>query len=129
MRARVVTIPVTSQKAMDSSAQRASSRGDRSMRHTHTPQLHRRRNISYLSTLLVLGCMAMSVARAEVIYQEGFSAGLGQFTATGSVSTTTGAARMRGSLGSDDGTITSAPISTLGFTDISLSFDRTPSGL
>lgn len=89
----------------------------------------RRRKLGYLSALLGLGCMASGLARAEAIYQESFAAGLGQFTATGSVATTTGAARMRGSLGTGDGTITSAPINALGFTDISLSFDRSTSGL
>jgi mono/diheme cytochrome c family protein len=65
-----------------------------------------------------------------VLFSETFAAGLGQFTSTGGVSTTTGAARMNGSFGTaGDGAITSTPISTVGFSDITLSFDRLTVGL
>ena len=98
------------------------------MLHSFTPRVPRRRKLLCLSTLL-LACLCAGLARADVIFQEAFSTGLGQFTSTGTVSTTTGAARLRGSLGSDDGTITSTAINAQGFTDISLSFDRSSSGL
>lgn len=99
------------------------------MFHSFTPRVPRRRKLSCLSILLAACCMFAGIARADVIFQEAFSTGLGQFTSTGTVSTTTGAARLRGSLGSDDGTITSTAINAQGFTDISLSFDRSSSGL
>jgi DNA-binding beta-propeller fold protein YncE/mono/diheme cytochrome c family protein len=74
--------------------------------------------------------MGGSAALAQTaIFQENFTSGLGQFSATGSV-TTSGSALMRGSFGSTgDGTITSAPISTVGFSNITLSFDRVTAGL
>lgn len=69
-------------------------------------------------------------AHAQVaVFQENFSAGLGNFTSTGTVSTSTGAARMEGCYGCTDGAITSNPISTQGFTGLSVSFDRVTSGL
>lgn len=63
------------------------------------------------------------------IFQESFSSGLGNFTATGSVSTSSGNARIEGCYGCTDGAITSAPVSTVGFTGLSVSFDRVTSGL
>lgn len=69
-------------------------------------------------------------AHAQVaIFQESFSSGLGGFTATGTVSTSTGAARLEGCYGCTDGSITSGAISTQGFSGLSLSFDRVTSGL
>jgi hypothetical protein len=50
-----------------------------------------------------------------VIYQEDFSNGLGIFSASGNVYTGSYGVRMCGGWGSD-GTISSAPIDTTGFT-------------
>lgn len=78
--------------------------------------------------LVGVGVLCLSSARAQtVIFQESFASGLGQFTAAGSVSTGTYGARLRG--GSTPGRITSAPISTSGFSNIALSFDRSTYGL
>ncbi|HEY5761042.1 MAG TPA: hypothetical protein VIU34_34705, partial [Steroidobacter sp.] len=96
------------------------------MLYSNTPRIARRRKLLCLGFFLA---MSAQLARADVIFQESFGTGLGQFTSTGSVSTTTGAARLRGSLGSDDGTITSTAINAQGFTDVSVSFDRSSSGL
>ncbi len=96
------------------------------MLHSNTPRVARRRKLFCVGIFLALSA---PLARADVIFQEAFGSGLGQFTATGGVATTTGAARMRGSLIGEDGTITSSAINAQGFTDLSLSFDRSSSGL
>jgi DNA-binding beta-propeller fold protein YncE/mono/diheme cytochrome c family protein len=64
------------------------------------------------------------------IFFEAFTGGLGQFTSTGGVSVAGGAAHMTGSSNAaNNGTITSKTFSTLGFTGITLSFDRVTAGL
>lgn len=70
---------------------------------------------------------AASTANAEVIFQETFASGTGQFTPSGRVYTGSYGARMRG--GGGAASLTSAAISTTGFTNIRLSFNRTTSGL
>lgn len=67
-------------------------------------------------------------AQSITIFQENFTTGLGQFTATGSASATSGLARMRGST-ITDGAITSIAINTVGYSDVTLSFNRVTSGL
>lgn len=80
-----------------------------------------------LATALLFSSFA---AHAQVaVFQENFSSGLGSFSATGTVSTSSGAARLQGCYGCTDGAITSSPISTQGFTNLTLSFDRVTSGL
>lgn len=76
---------------------------------------------------LGLLCLAASTHAQTVIFQESFASGTGRFTASGSVTTGTFGARMRG--GSTPGTITSNAIDTTGFTNVSVSFDRATSGL
>jgi len=78
-----------------------------------------------LFTALIIGCGAASGA---TIYQENFASGLGGFSASGSVTTGTFGARLRGGT-SGGAQITSGAISTTGFSDITLSFDRSTSGL
>lgn len=73
--------------------------------------------------------LVSSFAHADVLLQENFDGTLGQFTSVGSVSVTTSGARMAGSFGGTDGAITSAAISTVGFTALSLSYTRTTTGL
>src|SRR5688572_27383023 len=75
---------------------------------------------------LTLGLLA-GVVRADVIYAEEFSNGLGRFTASGSVYTGTYGVRMRG--GSTPGVITPSSIDTSGFETLSLSATRATSGL
>jgi hypothetical protein len=58
---------------------------------------------------------AGGLPQAGVIYQEDFSNGLGIFSASGNVYTGSYGVRMCGGWGSD-GTISSAPIDTTGFT-------------
>jgi DNA-binding beta-propeller fold protein YncE/mono/diheme cytochrome c family protein len=78
---------------------------------------------------LALGAAAAQAQTTATLFQESFATGLGQFTSTGSV-TASGNALLRGSFGStNDGTITSAAISTIGYSSITLSFDRVTSGL
>ncbi|HEV2609307.1 MAG TPA: hypothetical protein VGU61_03490, partial [Noviherbaspirillum sp.] len=80
--------------------------------------------------MLAGGLLLSMAAQAQVaVFEEGFSTGLGKFTAAGSVSTSTGAAVLSGCYGCTDGAITSTAISTVGFTGLRLSFDRTTSGL
>jgi DNA-binding beta-propeller fold protein YncE len=84
------------------------------------------------ASLLALGfCLgaACGSARADVIFNPSFASGLGPFSSAGSVSTSSTGARMTASLLSTDGAITSAAISTVGYTDIRLSFDRVTVGL
>jgi len=76
-----------------------------------------------------LGFGSLAAQAQSVIFQENFDNGLGRFTAVGSVSTTAGNALIRGSLNGTDGAITSASISTVGFSNLSLSFDRTTNAL
>ena len=84
--------------------------------------------VRWLSSLLAV--LASMQAHAQTtLLQEGFGSGLGSFSAAGSVSTSTGAAVMRGSAFSTDGVITSASFSTVGYSNISVSFDRVTSGL
>jgi len=71
-------------------------------------------------------CVSALTNAQTVAFQESFDSGTGQFTSSGSVSTG-GYARLRG--GSSPGSITSRAISTTGLTNISLSYDRTTSGL
>lgn len=79
--------------------------------------------------LLAGGLLLSMAAQAQVaIFEESFPSGLGNFTAAGSVTTGTYGARMAGSSGTD-GSITSNPINTTGFTGLTLSFDRVTSGL
>jgi hypothetical protein len=65
---------------------------------------------------------------ATTVYSEDFSNGLGTFTASGSVTTSTGAARLAGALLSDP-SMTSASISLAGQTGVTVSYTRTASGL
>jgi hypothetical protein len=71
-------------------------------------------------------CLSTLASAQTVAFQESFTSGTGQFTSSGTVSTG-GYARLRG--GSSPGSITSRAISTTGLTNISLSYDRTTSGL
>ncbi len=78
-----------------------------------------------------IGAPAKSVTGAS-IFTESFSSGLGQFTATGSsirytTSSSYGVRMKGGSIGSIY--ITSKAISTVGYTNISLTFTRATSGL
>src|SRR5262245_21897889 len=69
-------------------------------------------------------------AQTVTVFEENFTAGLGGFTATGSVTSTANGAVMRGSFGTTgDGAITSRAISTVGFANLTLSFDRVSTGL
>jgi DNA-binding beta-propeller fold protein YncE len=78
---------------------------------------------------IVLACAAVDAnAQSATIFQENFTTGLGQFSSSGSASATGGLARMRGS-SFTDGAITSAAINTVGYTDITLSFNRVTTGL
>ncbi|MBX3618710.1 MAG: hypothetical protein KF891_01780 [Rhizobacter sp.] len=93
------------------------------------PGAARRRLRSTLFALgLGLGAYA-GAAHADVIFQPSFASGLGPFVASGTVSTSASGAKMAASLFSTDGAITSPSLSTAGFSDITLSFDRVATGL
>jgi hypothetical protein len=77
---------------------------------------------------LTLGLLGTSQAQVAV-FQENFASSLGQFTSTGSVTTGTYGARLRASLTGSDGSITSSPISTVGFTSLTLTFTRSTTSL
>lgn len=81
-------------------------------------------------SLLAAGILLASfAANADVLFQEDFNAGLGQFTSGGDVTVTSSGARMQGCYGCTDGSITSGAISTVGFNTISLTFTRSTTGL
>jgi hypothetical protein len=85
---------------------------------------------TWVSLWLLLAALMVSsgAVHAATLFQENFASGLGSFTASGSVTSGTYGARLRG--GSAGGAqITSGAISTVGFTQVTLSFDRTTSGL
>ena len=94
------------------------------------PDRSRSRTYVAKAALAAGGLLLSMAAQAQtVIFDETFSAGLGKFTSAGSVVTSSGAARMDGCYGCTDGSITSSAISTVGFSSIKLSFDRTTYGL
>lgn len=95
------------------------------------PAVSRRASARVLKAGLFAGALLCSFgAYAQVaVFQENFSAGLGGFTAAGTVNTSSGAARLEGCYGCTDGAITSGAINTVGFSNLSLSFDRVTSGL
>ncbi|MEV7143939.1 poly(ethylene terephthalate) hydrolase family protein [Streptomyces tauricus] len=81
-----------------------------------------------LIALGLTGALSGPASAATQVYAENFSAGLGTFLSTGSVSTSTGAARLSGSL-LTDASLTSAPVALAGYRGISVSYTRTASGL
>jgi hypothetical protein len=92
----------------------------------HSCPLRWTRSIGLLAGGLVL---AASAHAQTAIFSETFSAGLGKFSSAGSVSTSSGNARLAGCYGCTDGAITSQAISTVGFTGLRLSFDRRTYGM
>jgi hypothetical protein len=81
-----------------------------------------------LMAVSAAGLTAVPASAATAVYSEDFSAGLGTFTASGSVRTGTYGARLSGSLYSDPSMV-SAPIDLTGHSDVTLSYTRTASGL
>lgn len=77
----------------------------------------------------LLAAMSLAAHAQVVVLQQNFASGLGSFTSAGSVSTSSAGARMTAALLSTDGAITSAPISTQGFSNLTLTFTRSTSGL
>ncbi|WP_461027066.1 poly(ethylene terephthalate) hydrolase family protein [Streptomyces sparsus] len=77
---------------------------------------------------VAIGTSTPSASAAAPVYGEDFSDGLGTFTASGSVSTGTYGARLRGSLLSDPA-LTSAPVDLTGYSDVRVSYTRATSGL
>lgn len=87
----------------------------------------------------VTGCLLLSTALGVTIgnaqttpttlRQEAFNAGFGTFTPAGSATANGGTAVLAGTFGGTDGSMTSTPISTVGFSNITVSYDRTTTGL
>lgn len=79
---------------------------------------------------IAAGLTLSFAAQAQVaIFQENFASGIGQFTSSGTVTTTGGTAALKGCYGCTDGSLLSPSISTVGFTGLKLSYDRTTTGL
>ncbi len=76
--------------------------------------------------LIASGAFAQSSA---TIFQQSFGGGLGNFTATGTVRPGTAGAVLVGSTFLADGAITSKPISTQGYSNIQVSYDRFTTGM
>lgn len=89
------------------------------------------RSLPWLRTAATGLLVAMSfAAHAQVVVlQQNFASGLGSFTSAGSVSTSSAGARMTAALLSTDGSITSSAINTQGFSNLSLTFTRSTTGL
>lgn len=93
--------------------------------------------LGYYARLKVMGLSACFIAlyslsigafaQTEVVFEETFSSGLGDFTGSGRVYTGSYGVRMRG--GSSAGTITSRTIDTSAHDNVTLRFERTTSGL
>lgn len=81
------------------------------------------------AAVAVAAGLVAAAANADVLFQEGFTSGTGRFTPTGAVTTGTFGARLSGAFGSGDGTLVSQPFSTVGFTGITLTLNRSSSGL
>jgi dienelactone hydrolase len=81
-----------------------------------------------LAAALLAGA-AQTASAQTVLFQESFNSGLGSFTNAGSVTTSSAGARLAGSFGGTDGSITSGAISTVGFTGITLTWTRSTTGL
>ncbi|MGQ9427472.1 hypothetical protein ACXYTJ_14505 [Gilvimarinus sp. F26214L] len=78
--------------------------------------------------LLIVGAASPPLlAQSGVVFEEGFDSGTGLFTESGRVYTGSYGVRMRGGAGT--ATITSPEISTQGYTDLVLRFERSTSGL
>ncbi len=85
-----------------------------------------------VKALVAMACWmtaSMVIAQSTAIFQQSFASGLGSFTAAGTVKTGTTGAVMTASTLSADGTLTSGAISTKGFTNITVSYDRVTAGL
>jgi dienelactone hydrolase len=76
------------------------------------------------SAMMLLASLGHAQA---TLFEETFDSGAGQFATQGSVYASDGNVRLRG--GSSSGVIVSSTIDATGYTDISLSFDRSTSGL
>lgn len=76
---------------------------------------------------LLPAVLSAGVSAQTTVFEETFSGGLGSFTGSGRVSISSGAARMNG--GSSDGQITSSSIYIDNLDQVSVSFDRSTSGL
>ncbi len=88
------------------------------------------KHFPWLRTAALCLLTTLGAAHAQVVVlQQNFASGLGGFTSAGSVSTSSAGARMSGALLSADGAITSAPLSTQGFSGLTLTFTRATSGL
>lgn len=97
------------------------------MKIVHQPAI--RSAMTRLGLGAALLCASLGAHAQVALFQENFTTGLGNFTAIGSVGTSTGAARLQGCYGCTDAAITSGAISTQGFSSLSLSFDRVTAGL
>ncbi|SDY98570.1 hypothetical protein SAMN05421684_2759 [Asanoa ishikariensis] len=78
-----------------------------------------------VATVAAAGVLATPAAAATTVYSEAFSGGLGTFTASGSVTTGSYGARLRGS----SSAITSRAIDLTGYGDVTVSYTRAASGL
>ena len=81
--------------------------------------------------LVALACWltASGASAQSAIFQQSFSTGLGGFTATGTVKTGSTGAVMTAAALSADGAVRSPTISTAGYSNIAVSFDRVTAGL
>jgi hypothetical protein len=84
-----------------------------------------------LRALAVTGCLVQSVwvgAQTATVFQQSLSDSLGAFSSTGSVALGAAGATLKGSLLGKDGALTSSPISTVGYTNITQATAASPCG-
>ena len=88
-----------------------------------------RRLVGLISCAGLAFCALAAPAQAAPIFQQNFTSGLGGFSSAGTVATSSAGARMQAAAFGTDGAITSGAISTVGFTAVTVAFDRFTAGL
>lgn len=81
------------------------------------------------TVLAAAAALLATSVHADVLLDQNFGTGLGSFTSSGTVTTSTAGARMQGCYGCTDGAIRSAAINTVGYMNLTLQFSRSSSGL
>jgi DNA-binding beta-propeller fold protein YncE len=85
-----------------------------------------------LRVLAITGGLMQSAwvgAQTASVFQQSLRDGLGAFSSAGNVTLGSEGATLKGSLLGKDGALTSTPISTSGYTNVTLSYDRVTAGL
>ncbi|MEY4562469.1 MAG: hypothetical protein RLZZ618_1746 [Pseudomonadota bacterium] len=88
-----------------------------------------RRLVGTISSVGFGLCAFSAPVQAATIFQHNFSSGIGPFTTSGTVATSSAGAKLTAALLSTDGQMLSPSISTVGATSLTLSYDRVTAAL